>query len=145
MSLVAAQAQGSNAISRLYRGETQIDTQSKTIADSIAVDRPRDAKLALCALENSRGLCIELSEAEIIEAVGNLARQFGCFVEPSAAASFAAAIRLSRSGMVSYGDKVVCLLTGTGLKDLRPVSAQLDPSLLPIVSPGDWKAIATHH
>ncbi|MER9064100.1 threonine synthase [Mesorhizobium sp. M0698] len=139
--LIAAQAKSSNAIARRYRGEHCAVAQPRTLADSISVSEPRDADLAVRALYTSRGSAIELADTEIIDAVHSLARQHGCFVEPSAAAAYAATERLVSFGMTQPGQTVVTILTGTGLKDLRPVLQSQKCADAPLVKPGEWQKI----
>ena len=68
-----------------------------------------------------------------------LAQGEGIFCEPASAASVAGLLKLSRNGMHLSGKKVVCILTGTGLKDpdlagtLDPVSMEEFPAELSAV------------
>ncbi|MDE1145762.1 MAG: pyridoxal-phosphate dependent enzyme [Azospirillaceae bacterium] len=147
--LVAAQAAASDAIARAHWGAggagldpaIAVDAKSAdTLADSISVSWPRDRAAALAALRDSRGLAVTVTEAEIVAGVRALASRFGLFVEPSSAAAFAAFERVARSGHFEAGQRVVCLATGTGLKDLRAVAADTDEAAL--VAAGDWRAVA---
>lgn len=47
----------------------------------------------------------------------NLAKEEGIFAEPAAASTIAALKRLSEMGVIDPSDKVVCIITGSGLKD----------------------------
>ncbi|HEY0836029.1 MAG TPA: pyridoxal-phosphate dependent enzyme, partial [Azospirillum sp.] len=89
---------------------------------------------------------VAVDDRAIVAAVRTVAARFGLFVEPSSAAAFAAFERLSDAGLIESGQRVVCLATGTGLKDLRPVLATASPEALaevaPLVRPGDWRSIA---
>lgn len=143
--LVAAQAESSNAICRaldLHRrghvGQCPPVTPS-TIADSISVRKPRDGTAAVSALIESCGLALCVSDAEIIAAVHQLASTWGLFVEPSSAAAFAAFQQLSQRGQFKRGDRVICLLTGTGLKDLRSVSPECSGASIPRIEPDGWR------
>lgn len=135
--LVAAQAHGANAISRLLRGDTDTSPIPQTIADSISVRFPRDSYMALHAIRSTDGFCIEVNESATIEAVRTLAQSHGVFVEPAAATAYAAASQLIMSDTPNPGDVVVCLLTGTGLKDIRPVERLFAGKDTPIVSRRD--------
>jgi threonine synthase len=139
--LIAAQAVTSNAIANWFRGNRDFVAEPHTIADSIAVSRPRDGAAAVRALAASGGYPVELSDEEIVLAVHKLARSFGCFVEPSAAAAFAALDSLLRDRMVQAGETVVCVLTGSGLKDLGPVLNTLDRTRVPLLDRGAWDAV----
>jgi len=124
--MVAAQAAAASAIARAFDpewGATPIDPAARTMADSITVGQPCDMTAALEALSASRGTAVAVEEGEIVAAVRALASLFGVFVEPSSAAAFAAFERLRRRGVIERGARVVCLATGSGLKDLRPILA----------------------
>ena len=57
-----------------------------------------------------------MTDDEILEAYQVLARE-GLFCEPASAASFAGAWRMIKQGRIEPGSRVVCTLTGHGLKD----------------------------
>ena len=58
-----------------------------------------------------------VSDDEILDAYRLLASKEGLFCEPASAASFAGLVKLHRQGLNLDGQRVVCILTGTGLKD----------------------------
>ena len=127
--LVAVQAEGSSAIVDALLGDGVVrPVEVRTIADGIAVGRPRDPDRALRAVRQSNGLGLKVRDSELLEAQLLLARKTGVFVEPAAAASLAGLIRLSAGGEVTGDDRVVLLLTGSGLKD---TAAVLDRARLP--------------
>jgi threonine synthase len=65
-----------------------------------------------------------VTDDEILEAYRMLASQGGIFGEPASAASFAGLLKRVRGGMDLSGKRVVCVITGSGLKD--PDTAMLD-------------------
>jgi threonine synthase len=140
--LVAVQSAASCAIVRAYGPHPARHRPGQTIADSITVDEPRDRTAALAALSASNGLAVEVDDHAIVQAVQALASRFGVFVEPSSAAAFAAFELLNQAGQFARGHRVVCLATGTGLKDLRPVLSPGRVDALPLVGPDDWQSIA---
>jgi threonine synthase len=89
-----------------------------TIADSIAVNKPRDGLAAVKAVIQSGGEAVTVADDEILAAVRNIARYTGVFAEPAAGASVAAARRLVRDKKLEPDETVVCLVTGSGLKDV---------------------------
>jgi threonine synthase len=137
--LAAAVSGNFNAMARLLRGETAATAAGSTIAEGIAVMRPRDAAAAMRAIRMSGGCVVELDDREISAATEALARSFGCRVEPSAGASFAAALQLAQSGVIDAGEEVVVVLTGGGLKDLGPAPANTEA--VPAIDPGQWRKI----
>lgn len=147
--LVAAQSVASAAIARAHgrhRALPNPDAADATIADSITVDEPRDRVAALAALRDSDGVAVEVDDRAIVAATRAMASRFGLFVEPSSAAAFAAFERMSEAGLIEPGQRVVCLATGTGLKDLRSVLSVASPEALaesaPLLRPGDWRGVA---
>jgi threonine synthase len=89
-----------------------------TIADSINVGKPRDATMAVRAIQDSGGCGVKVSDDEIIAAIPKLARETGVFVEPAAAAAYAGFMNLCESSAVKPHERVLLMLTGNGLKDV---------------------------
>jgi threonine synthase len=117
--LVAVQSEGCMPIVRAYnRGGKPIWTEPiKTVFGDIAVPRPPLGELALQALKESKGIAVGVSDGEILEATRDLARMEGLLAEPAAASTVAALKKLSDEGLVDADDCVVCVITGTGLKE----------------------------
>ena len=114
--MIAVQAEGSNAIALSWRTGTEtVIPSTTTIADSLSVCRPAAGAMALAFLRRSAGRTVEVSDAEISAAQGELAREAGLFVEPSSAAAWAGFMK--DRGNLDPGARVVVLLTGTGFKD----------------------------
>lgn len=136
--LVAAQSEGCQPIVAAFNaGQEKIRAWEdvKTVASAIADPLrgyERDGELILQVLRDSRGMAVAVSDAEMLEDVRRLAAAEGVFVEPAAAASVSALRRLLASGQISKDDKVVCLVTGHGLKD--PTSAIKDVQV-PVIDP----------
>jgi len=138
--LVAVQAEGSAAIVTAFQKQQPLaPVASRTVADSIAVDFPRDGEKALRALQETDGLGLTVSDAEILTAQQFLAQRTGLFVEPAAAAAFAGLLQLSRQGETANLSAVV-LATGSGLKDIPAAQRQLPP--LEPVPPDQGKILA---
>ncbi|MDI9609845.1 MAG: threonine synthase [Archaeoglobales archaeon] len=88
----------------------------ETIATAIRIGNPVNAKKALKAIYESKGLAEIVSDDEIISAQKLLAKN-GIGVEPASAASVAGLIKLAKAGMIEGDEKVVCITTGNLLKD----------------------------
>lgn len=88
----------------------------ETIATAIRIGNPVNAKKALKAIYESKGLAEIVSDDEIISAQKLLAKN-GVGVEPASAASVAGLIKLAKAGMIEGNEKVVCITTGNLLKD----------------------------
>ncbi len=132
--LFGVQAEGSAAVARAFHaGREDIEpVRAHTLADSIAVDLPRDGYRALRAVRETGGTYITVSDDDILEAMRLLGR-FGWFVEPAAAASMAGLRQAQTLGLITLEDPVVLLLTGSGLKD--PGAALQAASPAPIIEP----------
>ncbi|MEM0301591.1 MAG: threonine synthase [Archaeoglobaceae archaeon] len=88
----------------------------ETIATAIRIGNPVNAKKALKAIYESKGLAEIVSDDEIISAQKLLAKN-GIGVEPASAASVAGLIKLAKAGMIENDETVVCITTGNLLKD----------------------------
>jgi threonine synthase len=86
-----------------------------TAAFSLAVRATTDQ--AVRALDAADGVAVTVPEAELLEEQHRLARLSGIYAEVSSSITLAAARRLVGDGTISPAASVVCLLTGTGLKD----------------------------
>lgn len=95
----------------------------KTIATAIKIGNPASWNMAVDARDESGGLIDMVSDADILKAYKLLAAREGVFVEPASAASVAGVIKLAASGYFRRQKarekraRLVCILTGHGLKD----------------------------
>ena len=91
--------------------------QACTIADSISVDQPRDGLAAVRAIIESGGEAITVPDSQILAALGEMSRFSGVFPEPAAATPWAAVKQMADNHLIDRDERVVCLVTGSGLKD----------------------------
>jgi len=89
----------------------------ETIATAIRIGNPASWKSAVAARDESGGLIDMVSDKEILKAYKLLAEKEGVFVEPASAASIAGLLKLSKDRYFKQPAKIVCILTGHGLKD----------------------------
>lgn len=101
----------------------------QTVATAIRIGNPASWTKAVDARDESGGIIDTVSDEEIIEARNLLAVKVGIFGEPASAASLAGLINLSKQGMDFSSKKVVCVITGTGLKDVDSVLLNAEPFL----------------
>ncbi|MCL4487890.1 MAG: threonine synthase [Chloroflexi bacterium] len=102
-----------------------------TIATAIRIGNPASWKGAVAARDESGGLIEAVSDEEILEAYRFLARREGVFCEPASAAPVAGILKLAREKRLPQ-KKIVCILTGNGLKDPDTAIAQAElPAALP--------------
>jgi len=120
-TIVAVQSENSDNIVRNLNSEKFITKASCTVADSIAVDVPRNYWMTKKFIEDYKGESIIVSDPEIIAASKILSENTGIFSEPAAATSFAGMLKYSDQVSFDENSKIVILLTGSGLKDLNSV------------------------
>lgn len=89
----------------------------ETVATAIRIGNPASWKGAEAARDESGGLIDMVSDEEILQAYQLVASTEGVFCEPASAASIAGLIKKSREGYFETGARIVCTLTGHGLKD----------------------------
>ena len=89
----------------------------ETVATAIRIGNPASWASAIAARDESGGRIDAVGDDEILAAWRALAVEEGIFCEPSSAAGVAGVIRLATEGEISADATVVCVLTGTGLKD----------------------------
>ncbi|MFC5744126.1 threonine synthase [Actinomadura rugatobispora] len=97
------------------KGEPVLKPQ--TIATAIRIGNPASWDLAIAARDESGGAIDSVTDRQILRAYRLLAAEEGVFVEPASAASVAGLLQASEQGVVERGSKVVCTVTGNGLKD----------------------------
>lgn len=89
----------------------------ETVATAIRIGNPASWDLAVNAAKESEGQINFVTDDEILHAYRVIASKEGVFAEPGSAASIAGVMKLKREGYFRGGEKVVCVLTGHGLKD----------------------------
>ena len=85
--------------------------QPETVASAIRIGNPARWEDAMNAFTASRGAVRAVSDAEILSAYALLGEREGVFCEPASAAAVAGLLKHGAEG------RVVCVLTGHGLKD----------------------------
>ncbi len=89
----------------------------ETVATAIRIGNPQSWDKATAAQTESGGWFDEFDDSEILATQKLLANREGIFCEPASAISVAGALRDIKLGKIPEGSKVVCTLTGHGLKD----------------------------
>jgi threonine synthase len=110
--MIGFQAEGSAPIVRGYPIE-----KPETVATAIRIGNPASWAKAEAARDESGGLIDMVSDQEILDAYRLVASTEGIFCEPASAASIAGVIKKQSEGLFGRGDRIVCTLTGHGLKD----------------------------
>ncbi|HMJ07187.1 MAG TPA: threonine synthase [Chthoniobacterales bacterium] len=97
----------------------------ETVASAIRIGNPASWKAATQAVTDSRGAVDIVTDAEILEAQRWLATNEGIFVEPASAAPIAGLMKCCDAARrpayslakIPEGSRIVCTVTGHGLKD----------------------------
>lgn len=106
-----------------------------TICSAVAVSMPFDGPKVLKALKDSHGSAVSVSDEEVLMMEQNVAKEEAIFVEPSGALPMAAVAKLAEKGFFKSTDVIVCVATGTGLKDPKsavkmiPDPPTIDPDI----------------
>ena len=116
--LVGVQAEGCSPVKKAFDGDCELEPcVACTIADSIAAGHPRNWRKATRGIRSSGGSMITVTDEEILSAIADLGRETGVFAEPAGATAFAGLKKMVREGAVDPSERVVVLMTGSGLKD----------------------------
>jgi threonine synthase len=121
--LMGFQAEGAAPIVRGHAVE-----KPETIASAIRIGNPASWQKAEAARDESGGIIDMVSDDEILAAQRLMATKAGVFGEPASAASLAGLVKLSRKTDFSRS-RVVCVVTGTGLKDTETAVKGAEPFL----------------
>jgi threonine synthase len=112
--------------------------QPDTIATAIRIGNPASWKQAEAARDESGGRIESVTDEQILEAHRFLSAQEGIFVEPASAASVAGLLQAHAAGQVPPGARIVCTVTGHGLKDPQWALREADGSeIVPVKVPVD--------
>ncbi len=118
--MLGVQACGAAPVTEAFRtGQDMHPVQANTVADSIAVGVPRNWKKAVVAIRESGGTMINVSDDEILDAMGYTGRLTAVFAEPAAATAVAGLRRAIQEGAISRRASALAVVTGSGLKDIR--------------------------
>jgi len=94
----------------------KIVRRPKTVATAIRIGNPASWQKAMAARDESGGIIDCVTDDEIMDAYRLMAIKEGIFGEPASGASLAGLIKMARNENFA-GKRVVCIITGTGLKD----------------------------
>jgi len=108
--MMGFEAEGAAAI---VKGERIMNPE--TLATAIRIGNPASWKFAEAARDESNGMINFVTDEEIVKAYKLIASSEGVLAEPASAASVAGLIKVK--DQIKEGSKIVCILTGNGLKD----------------------------
>ena len=138
--MMGFQAEGAAPIVR-----NQIVEHPQTVATAIRIGNPASWHKATAARDESGGIIDMVNDDEILHAYYEMTKKEGIFGEPASASPLAGLLKLKKQGMDFSGKKIVCVVTGIGLKDadivLRdtPAFARVAPTEEAVKSVLGWK------
>lgn len=134
--MIGVQPEGCDTLCTAFaQGEERFRKVEKpqTVASAVGIGVPQDDIKCLRALRDSQGATALASDARILAAQKEMAGSESIFTEPSGAIPVAVLPDLIARGVIGKGDLVVCVATGTGLKDPKAALGSFSepPSLDP--------------
>jgi threonine synthase len=117
----------------LVNGRVETIDHPETVATAIRIGNPASGIRAIASAKASQGSIRAVTDVEILEAYGLLARHEGIFCEPASAASLAGLLKYPED--LPFGARIVCVLTGNGLKDPDRAISECKTESLPGLDP----------
>jgi len=126
-----AQAAGCSPVATAFaEGSDAIrPVRPNTVAKSLAIGNPADGWYALETVRSSGGAFGSVTDVEILEAIGLLARTEGIFAVTAGGVTIATLAKLAASGVVRADERVVAYVTGHGLKTVEALAPTTGPSV----------------
>lgn len=119
--IIGVQSEGCNPIYQAYQADEESISAVKfphTIAGGINTDDPGvSGETALKRIRDTNGTIVQVSDDEILKTLQDLPKE-GVFGGPTGVVSVAGAIKSFDKNYIQEGEKVVCLISETGFKDL---------------------------
>jgi threonine synthase len=130
--MFAVQPEATGPIVRAFKKGLQTADRygdsSKTIAQSIAGDAPiQGGERVLKAIYDSAGFAEMVTDDEILESMLWLGKE-GISAEPASAATLAAVKRGVQEGLIRPDERIVCVITGNGLKQPSAIQQAVSDS-----------------
>jgi threonine synthase len=137
--LLGVQAEGATPIAKtFFEGGELVPARGDSIAESIAVSKPRNWRKAIHAIRASQGTMIVVTDEEILQAQQMAARLGGVFGEPAGVAGIAGLKRAVASGVIPNSATALVVVTGSGLKDIQAVRRTV---AMPEPIKADWDVL----
>src|SRR5215208_6960414 len=118
LKITAAQPHGCAPVVDAFKKKIEVVPveRPKTIAKSLAIGDPGDGRYVLKRLSQYNGFAEEATDEEIVDGILMLAKTEGIFTEPAGGVSIAVLRKLVEEDKIHKDEKVVCYVTGNGLK-----------------------------
>lgn len=106
--------------------------EPKTVASAIRIGNPASWQGAVNARDESGGDIRAVTDEEILDAYRRVVQEEGIFCEPASAAGVAGLLKSAREGADLSCKTIVCIITGSGLKDPERAMEEFAPELRPL-------------
>jgi len=122
--MIAIQAENCQPIVHTWKGlqpnaKSYVGKPSQ--ANGLAVPNPFAEDLILKVLHESKGFPIAVSDADMMAAVKEIAREEGMLIAPEGASLWKALLQLVQNGSIEHTEKILLLNTGSGYKYLENI------------------------
>ena len=144
MHMIAAQPHGCAPVVDAFKNnsnEVIPVEQPNTVAKSLAIGDPGDGRYVLKRLQQYNGFAEESNDKEILDAILLLAKTEGIFTEPAGGVSVAVLQKMVEQGKIDANDKVVCYVTGNGLKATEAIMQVLEKPYVMKADVGEISAV----
>jgi len=136
------QPQGNDTIASALRsgavGGTAIAASTTTVS-GLQVPNLLDADEVVRQCRSLGGSGYIVEDASVFAWQQRLAQEEGIFCEPAGAVALAGLARAVAAGEVTTHEKTVCLVTGSGFKDMSSVERHFNLPDMPLVDPGEMR------
>jgi threonine synthase len=127
--IFGAQATGCSPVATAFKAGHDVvrPVRPATIAKSLAIGNPADGPYVLDVARRTGGAVEDVSDDEVIDGIGLLARTEGVFAETAGGVTVAVLAKLVREGLLDPDAETVMFNTGDGLKTLDAVASAVGP------------------
>ena len=131
--LYGGQAEGCSPVAAAFAEDRRVTpVRPNSIAKSLAIGNPADGDLAVATAKTSGGAIYTVPEDEVGPNMALLAELAGVFGETAVGVTVGALRAAAAAGVIGEDDRVVALVTGTGLKTPQAVAEHETGSVVEI-------------
>jgi threonine synthase len=137
-SLHAVQPEGcATIVGPLQRGERTVrPVNCTTQISGLQVSSIFDGNEVLDKVLLTQGSGQSVSDEEVYFWQRRLIREEGIYAEPAGAAALAGVAKARQEGRLPAKDEIVCLVTGSGFKDLQSIHGSIHDPIVPLIDAG---------
>ena len=118
--MIGVQSSSADPLTKAWRtGSSRVNSISSATSIASGINVPYSGDHALSAIKESNGAAVSVDDEDIVRAEKDLAIYEGVWVEPSSSTVIAALPKILAEGLVDKDETKVCVLTGSGLKDMK--------------------------